>query len=124
MKKSVNTKTNISNLVKTRLPKLHEQLIKKFKGKHNLINNFIYVPDIINGDDTDGEKNIIRNAWELSEFLSVDGVSYTLFDISLDKSLNLKFHYLFQDDESGLCSAAHVIETSEGWKVKKIESYT
>jgi len=124
MKKSVNTKTNITNLVKAKLPKLHDQLIKKFKGKHNLINNFICVPDIINGDDTDGEKKVIRNAWELSEFLSVDGISYTLFDISLDKSLNLKFHYIFQDDESGFCSATHVIETPEGWKVTKIESYS
>lgn len=124
MKKSVNTKTNISNLVKAKLPKLHEQLIKKFKGKHNLINNFLYVPDIINGDDTDGEKNAIRNTWELSEFLSVDGISYTLFNISLDKYLNLKFHYHFQDEESGFCSATHVIETSVGWKVTKIESYS
>ena len=76
--------------------------------------------NIINGDDTDDEKSVIRNAWELSEFLSANGFSYTLFNISPDKYLNHKFHYLFQDDESSFCSAAHVIETSEGWQVKKL----
>jgi hypothetical protein len=85
MKKSVNAKTNISNLVKAELPKMHAKLIKKYKGKHNLINRFIYVPDVINGDDTDGEKSIMKNSWELREFLSAGSINYTLYGFSLDK---------------------------------------
>jgi len=102
---------------------MHLKLIKKFKGKHNLINKFIYVPDVINGDDTDGEKNIIINTWKLSEFLSAGSIEYTLFDFSLDKSLNIKFRYSFEDKESGLGSFVHVVETGDGWVVKKIEIY-
>jgi hypothetical protein len=123
MKKSVNAKTNISNMVKAELPKLHLKLIKKFKGKHNLINKFIYVPDIINGDDTDGEKSIVVTSWELREFLSVGSINYTLCGFSLDKSLNIIFQYGFEDKESGLGSFVHLVETREGWVVKKIEVY-
>jgi hypothetical protein len=119
----VNAKTNISNLVKAELPKMHLKLIKKLKGKHNLINKFIYVPDIINGDDTDGEKNIIINSWKLSEFLSAGSIKYTLFGFSLDKSLNIRFQYSFEDKESGLGSFVHVVETVDGWVVKKIDVY-
>jgi hypothetical protein len=123
MKKSVNAKTNISNLVKAELPKMHVKLIKKFKGKHNLINKFIYVPDLINGDDTDSEKNIIINSWKLSEFLSTGSINYTLYGFSLDKSLSISFQYSFEDKESGLGSFVHVVEAAEGWVVKKIEVY-
>jgi len=123
MKKSVNAKTNISNLVKAELPKMHVKLIKKYKGKHNLINKFIYVPDIINGDDTDGEKSLIINSWELREFLSAGSINYTLYGFSLDKSLKIRFQYGFEDKESGVGSFVHVLETEDGWVVKKIEVY-
>ena len=123
MKKSVNIKTNISNLVKAELPKMHVKLIKKFNGKHNLINKFIYVPNIISGDDADGGKNIIINYCKLTEFLSTGSINYTLYGFSLDKSLNIRFQYGFEDKESGLGSFMHVVETGEGWVVKKIEVY-
>lgn len=123
MKKTVNAKTNISNLVKAELPKLHVKLIKRFNGKHNLINKFLYVPDVINGDDTDGEKSLIINSWKLNEFLFTGSIKYTLFDFSLDKSLNIRFQYSFEDKESGLGSFVHVVETGEGWVVKKINVY-
>lgn len=121
--KSNNIKTNISNQVRSELPKMHSKYLKKFKGKHQLINKFIYVPDIINGGDSDNIDDFINNTCEVGQCLSIGNIRYTLIGLSLDRSMHLKFEYLFSDDDSGLCSIAHLIETTEGWKVKKIEVF-
>jgi hypothetical protein len=122
-KKSLNIKTTISNMVRAELPKMHLKYLKIFKGNHNFINKFIHVPDIINGGDSDNMKDFNRNTHDVGQYLSTKSIQYDLIGFSLDKSMHLKFQYLFQDKDSGLCSIAWLIETTKGWEVNKIEAY-
>ena len=125
MKKSVNTRTNIANLVKTELPEMHSKLIKKLKGKHNLINNFIYIPDIIGGlgVDTDSEKALNKSIYDVNEYMKTGNIKYELVGFSFNRLMQLKFVYLIEDEESELCSTAWLLEDAEGWRVTKIEEY-
>ena len=53
---------------------------------------------------------------------SSKNIEFQLVSLLFDSSMHPTFKYLFQDKDSGLCSAAWLIETIEGLKVKKIES--
>ena len=121
--KSKSIKGNISNEVRSELPKMHSNFLKQFKGNHNFINKFIYVPDLISGGDSDVIKEFNRNTYEAGQYLSSGNIKYDLIGFSLDKSMHLKFQYLFQEKDSGLSSIAMLIETKDGWKVKKIEAF-
>lgn len=123
MKKSAKAKTNISSLVKTELPEMHIKLLKKFKGKHNLINNFIYIPDVVNGGDLDAVKVLNKSAYDVNQYMVTKNIKYDLMGFSFNKLMQLKFEYLIEDEESGLCSTAWLVEDEEGWSVAKIEPY-
>ena len=115
--------TKISDAIKSELPKLHLKLLKKFKGKHGLVNSFIYIPDIVNGDDLDVVKAINKSTQDANQFMSTKNIIYDLIGFSFKKLLQLKFEYLVEDEESGLCTTAWLLEKSEGWGVTKIEAY-
>ncbi len=117
------TKTKISNLVKAELPEIHIKLIKKLKGKHNLINNFIYIPDLVSGGDVDAVKALNQNIYDVNEFIKSGKIKYDLVGFSFNKLMQLKFEYLIEDEESELCSTAWLLEDAEGWRVTKIEAY-
>jgi len=121
--KSLDVKTKISNEVKSELPKLHLKLLRKYKGKHGLINNFIYIPDIVNGDDFDAIKALNMSTHDVNEYMKTENIKYDLMGFSFNKLMQLKFEYLFEDEESGLCSTAWLLEDAEGWRVTKIEAY-
>ena len=125
MENSAKTKIKISNLVKTELPEMHSKLIKKLKGKHNLINNFIYIPDIIGGIgvDTDSEKALNKSIYDVNEYMKTGNIKYELVGFSFNRLMQLKFVYLIEDEESELCSTAWLLEDAEGWRVTKIEAY-
>ena len=125
MESSAKTKKEISSLVKTELPEMHGQLIKKFKGKHNLINNFIYIPDIIGGlgVDTDSEKALNKSICDVNEYMKTGNIKYELIGFSINRLMQLKFEYRIEDEESELCSTAWLFEDAEGWRVTKIEAY-
>lgn len=122
-KSKKNIKNKISNEVKCDLPKLHLSLIKKLKGIDNFANKFIYIPDLVSGCDHTVLKVFNKNIQNLNSLLVSENIKYNLIGFSFDKAMKLKFEYLFEDEDSGLCSRAWLIEDSEGWKVKKIESY-
>ena len=117
------TKTKISNLVKAELPEIHIKLIKKLKGKHNLINNFIYIPDLVSGGDVDAVKALNQNIYDVNEFIKSGKIKYDLVGFSFNKLMQLKFEYRIEDEESELCSTAWLLEDAEGWRVTKIEAY-
>jgi hypothetical protein len=123
MNKSVKTRTNISNLVKAELPELHTKLIKKLKGKHNLINNFTYIPD---GDGL-GNIHALNPGntiiYDINECLKTGRIKYDLVGFSFNRLMQLKCTYLIEDEESELCSTAWLLEDAEGWRVTKIEAY-
>lgn len=121
--KSNRTNKKISSKVRSELPAMHEKYLKKFKGNHNFINKFIYVPDLIGGGDADDVEGRNKNTYAVGQYLSSGEIQYDLIGFSLDKSMHLKFQYIFQDKESGLSSVAWLIEAAEGWKVSKIEEY-
>jgi hypothetical protein len=122
-KRSINMKTKLADEVKIDLPKMHMKYLKKFRGIHNFINKFIYVPDVINGGDSDNLSDRLRDTCEVGQFLSSATMKYELVQVCFDKLMRLKFRYLFQDTGSGLCSIAWLIETSDGWEVEKIEAF-
>lgn len=122
--KKPSIKKTISNEVRSELPKMHLKYLKRFRGNHNFINKFIHVPDLINGGDSDNIKDFNQNTHDIGRYLSTKSIQYDLIGFSLDKSMHLKFQYLFQDKNSGLCSIAWLIETLEGWEVNKIEPYS
>ena len=115
--------TKISDAIKSELPKLHLKLLKKFKGKHGLVNSFIYIPDIVNGDDLDVIKAINKSTQDANQFMITKNIKYDLIGFSFNKLMQLKFEYLIEDEESGLCSTAWLTEDEEGWTVTKIEPY-
>ena len=115
--------TKISDAIKSELPKLHFKLLKKFKGKHGLVNSFIYIPDIVNGDDLDVIKAINKSTQDANQFMTTKNIKYDLIGLSFNKLMQLKFEYLVEDEESGLCTTAWLLEKSEGWGVTKIEAY-
>ena len=121
--KSQNIKTKILNELRSELPVMQSKYLKKFRGNHNFINKFIHVPDLINGGDADDFKESTKNTDDLGVYLSRGGIEYNLVDFSIDKSMYLKFRYLFQDKESGLSGVASLIESAEGWKVGKIKDF-
>jgi len=123
MENSAKTKTKISNLVKSELPEVHIKLIKKLKGKHNLINKFIYIPDIVGGGDVDAIKALNKSIYDVNEYIKVGRIKYDLVGFSFNKLMQLKFEYLIEDEESELCSKAWLLEETEGWRVTKIEAY-
>lgn len=116
-------KTKISNEVKLELPKLHLKLLKKCKGKHGLVNSFIYIPDIVNGGDFDDVKALNQSIYDINEFMKTGNIKYDLRGFSFNKLMQLKFEYLIEDEESELCSTAWLLEDEEGWRVTKIETY-
>jgi len=124
-KKPLKTKveTKISDSIKSELPKLHLKLLKKFKGKHGLVNSFIYIPDIVNGDDLDVIKAINKSTQNANQLMTTKSIKYDLIGFSFNKLMQLKFEYLVEDEESGLCTTAWLLEKSEGWGVTKIETY-
>lgn len=122
-KQEKNIKIKITIEVKLELPKLHLKLINKFKGKHNLINKFIYIPDIVNGDNFDIKNAINKSTQDVNEYMTTKNIKYDLLGFSFNKSMQLKFEYLIEDEESGLCSTAWLTEDEEGWTVTKIEPY-
>ena len=124
-KKPLKTKveTKISDVIKSELPKLHLKLLKKFKGKHGLVNSFIYIPDIVNGDDLDVVKAINKSTQDANQFMITKNIKYDLIGFSFNKLMQLKFEYLVEDEESGLCTTAWLLEKSDGWGVTKIEAY-
>ena len=115
--------TKISDAIKSELPKLHLKLLKKFKGKHGLVNSFIYIPDIVNGDDLDVVKAINKSTQDANQFMITKNIKYDLIGFSFNKLMQLKFEYLVEDEESGMCTTAWLLEKSEGWVVTKIEAY-
>ena len=115
--------TKISDAIKSELPKLHLKLLKKFKGKHGLVNSFIYIPDIVNGDDLDVVKAINKSTQDANQFMITKNIKYDLIGFSFNKLMQLKFEYLVEDEESGLCTTAWLLEKSDGWGVTKIEAY-
>jgi hypothetical protein len=121
--KSQNIKTKILNELRSELPVMQSKYLKKFRGNHNFINKFIHVPDLINGGDADDFKESTKNTYDLGVYLSRGGIEYSLVDFSIDKSMCLKFRYLFQDKESGLSGVAWLNESAEGWKVGKIKDF-
>ena len=118
-----NQEKQLASAVKLELPKAHMKYLKKFRGFHNFINKFIYIPDVINGGDSDNFSDCVKNTCAVGEFLSSESIDYTLIGIAFDKSMHLTFRYLFQEKSSGLCSIANLVETTDGWEVKKIESF-
>ena len=124
-KKPLKTKVEpkISDVIKSELPKLHLKLLKKFKGKHGLVNSFIYIPDIVNGDDLDVVKAINKSTQDANQFMITKNIKYDLIGFSFNKLMQLKFEYLVEDEESGLCTTAWLLEKSDGWGVTKIEAY-
>lgn len=100
-------KKNISNEVKSELPLLHQKFFKKFRGNHNFLNKYMYLSDGV-------KENLV--------IFSSKNIEFQLVSLLFDSSMHPTFKYLFQDKDSGLCSAAWLIETIEGLKVKKIES--
>ena len=122
-KKPLSLKANIANEVKAGLPKLHSKYFKTLKGRHNFLNKFIYVPDVINGGDGDNLKDFIKSTFEFGQAVSTKTIRYDLIGFVLDKSMHLKFQYIFQHNESGLSSIAWLCETNDGWVVKKVESF-
>jgi hypothetical protein len=98
-------------------------LLKKFKGKHGLVNSFIYIPDIVNGDDLDVIKAINKSTQNANQLMTTKSIKYDLIGFSFNKLMQLKFEYLVEDEESGLCTTAWLLEKSEGWGVTKIETY-
>ena len=122
-KKSLSLKAKIANEVKAELPKLHSKYLKKFKGRHNFVNKFIYVPDVINGGDGDSLKDFIKSTGEFGQAVSTKTIQYDLIGFAFDKSMQLKFQYIFQHSESGLSSIAWLCETNDAWVVKKVESF-
>ena len=123
MENSARTKTKISNLVKTELPEMHTKLIKKLKGKHNLINNFIYIPDIDGGGDINAVNAGNNIIYVINKYMKTGNIKYDLVGFSFNKLMQLKFAYLIEDEVSELCSTAWVLEDAEGWRVTKIEPY-
>lgn len=123
LKKPLTLKARIANEVKTELPKLHSKYFKKFKGRHNLVNKFIYVPDVINGGDGDSLKDFIKSTWDFGQAVSTKTIQYDLIGFTFEKSMHLKFQYIFQHNESGLSSIAWLCETNDGWVVQKVESF-
>ena len=115
--------TKISDAIKSELPKLHLKLLKKFKGKHGLVNSFIYIPDIVNGDDSDVIKAINMSTQNANQLMTTKNIKYDLIGFSFNKLMQLKFEYLVEDEESGMCTTAWLLEKSEGWVVTKIEAY-
>jgi len=122
-KKALSLRSQISNEVKAELPKLHSKYFNKFKGRHNFINKFIYVPDLINGGDADDLKSFMISAGEVSQNVSTKTIQYDLIDFALDKLMQLKFQYFFQDNDSGLCSTAWLHEIDGEWIVKKVDAF-
>ena len=123
MESSAKTKIKISNLVKSELPEIHIKLIKRLKGKHNLINNFIYIPDIVSGGDADAINALTKSIYSVNEYMKSGKIKYELVGFSFNKVMQLKFEYLIEDEESELCSTAWLLEDAEGWRVTKIEAY-
>jgi hypothetical protein len=123
--KTLKTKVEnkISNAIKSELPKLHLKMLKKFKGKHSLVNSFIYIPDIVNGGDFDVIKFLNKNTYDVRQYMTTGSIKYDLIGFSFNKLMQLKFEYLVEDEESGLCTTVWLIEKSEDWKVTKIEPY-
>jgi hypothetical protein len=118
-----NVKNKISNEVKCNLPKLQLKLIKNLKGINNIVNKFIYIPDLVGGGDPEVLRVLNVNIQNLDGLLISENIKYNLIGFSFDKAMKLKFEYLFEDEDSGLCSKAWLIEDLEGWRVKKIDSY-
>lgn len=123
MEKSAYTKTNISKLVKTELPEIHIKLLRKYKGKHNLVNKFIYIPDVVNGGDVDAVKALNKATHDVNKFMKTENIKYDLVAFSFDKLMKLKFEYLIENEETGLCSTVWLLEDEEGWKVTKIAPF-
>jgi hypothetical protein len=123
LKKPLSLKARITNEVKSELPKLHSKYFKKFKGRHNFINTFIYVPDLINGGDADDLQSFMKSVGELNQNVSTKSIEYDLINFSFDKSMQLIFQYLFQDTDSGLCSTAWLHEIDGEWIVKKVDAF-
>ena len=119
----VKIENKISNLIKSELPKLHLKLIKKFKGKHSLINNFIYVPDIVNGNEFHALEPIHKATHIVNQYMTTKNIKYDLIGFSFNKLMKLKFEYLIEHEETGLISTAWVLEDTDGWRVTKIEAY-
>ena len=90
MENSAKSKIKISNLVKTELPEMHSKLIKKLKGKHNLINNFIYIPDIIGGlgVDNESEKALNKSIYNVNEYMKTGNIKYELIGFSFKQILS------------------------------------
>lgn len=120
---SQNIKRKISNQVRDELPKIHCELLRKFKGKHALINNFICIPDIFNGSDIDALKSLNISTYNVNDFLKCGNFKYELINISFDKSMRLRFEYFIEDQENELYSKVVLVEGEKGWKVKKIEPF-
>lgn len=116
-------KNKISREIKCNLPKLHIRIIKKLKGKHNIVNKFIYIPDLVSGGDSEVLGAFNKNIEIIDNLLVDENIKYNLIGFSFDKAMRLKFEYLFEDGDSGLCSKAWLIEDLEGWRVQKIEPY-
>lgn len=123
MENSAKNKIKISKLVKVELPEMHMKLIKMLKGKHNLINHFIYIPDIVNGGDGDAVKALNKSICHVNECMKAGKIKYDMVGFSFNKLMQLKFEYLIEDEESELCSTAWLLEDAEGWRVTKIEPY-
>jgi hypothetical protein len=121
--KSQNIKTKILNELRSELPLMQSKYLKKFRGNHNFINKFIFVPDLFNGGESDNMQFFIKNKCDLEKYLSSGGIEYDLIHFSVDKSMRLKFRYFFNDKESGLSGITSLIESAEGWKVGKIKDF-
>ncbi len=122
-KKPQSIKSKITDEVKSQLPVLHARLIKKFKGKNNLVNSFIFIPDLVLGGDADGMKLFNNNLQKVIDCMVAKNIKYDLVGFSFDKSMLLKFEYLVEDIETGWYSTAWLLEDAEGWKVAKMKSF-
>jgi hypothetical protein len=116
-------KKQIKERVGLELPIMHSMLIKKYGGLNNIVNKFIFIPDIVNNDN-EAELACVRKITEsINNDLISNDIKYDLTGFSFDKSMNLIFEYLFEDLSSGLCSTAFLIEDPKGWSVKKIDKF-
>jgi len=122
-KESQLIKRRITEEVRVELPLLHSKLIKKFKGKNNLVNSFIFIPDLVLGGDADGMRIFNHNMQKVIDCMAAKNIKYNLVGFAFGKSMQLKFEYLIEDIETGWCSTAWLLEDDGGWKVTKIDTY-